>query len=325
MSLIFKSSSLLTTVQDLGRNGFRSHGINPNGAMDKHAVRLINILLGNDENEAVLEIHFPAPKIEFEENAVIALGGANFGAKINDQEIENWRPYFIEKNQLLSFPNKISGNRIYLSVQGGFKIENWLGSKSTNLKAQIGGFGGRKLQKDDRILFNQRTNDKEQKANIKISNTLIPLYSSFPTVRIIEGSEWKKLNETSQTNFLSKKFTIAHNSDRMGFRLTGDKLSLTENIELVSSAVNYGTIQLLPNGQLIILMADHQTTGGYPRIGHIILEDLSLVAQLGENDSLYFKLISIEEAENFALNFERDLSLLKIACQFQMNQREFSK
>ena len=320
MSLIFKSSSLLTTIQDLGRNGFRSHGINPNGAMDKHAVRLINILLGNDENEAVLEIHFPAPKILFEENAVIALGGANFGAKIDDQQIENWRPYFIKKNQLLSFSAKISGNRIYLSVQGGFKIKDWLNSKSTNLKAQIGGFDGRKLQKDDRILFNQRTKNKGQRTNIKISNSLIPLYSSFPTVRVIDGTEYEKLNKISQKHFLSKKFTIAHNSDRMGFRLASDKLSLTENIELVSSAVNYGTIQLLPNGQLIILMADHQTTGGYPRIGHIILEDLPLVAQLGENDSLYFKMISIGEAENLTLSFEKDLNLLKIACRFQMYQ-----
>ena len=207
-----------------------------------------------------------------------------------------------------------------MSVKGGIKIENWLGSKSTNLKANIGGFTGRKLQKDDRIFFNQRSKVKGQRSNVKISNSLIPIYSSFPTVRVIAGAEWENLNKFSQNNFLSDKFGIAHHSDRMGFRLNGEKLSLTENIELVSSAVNYGTIQLLPNEEMIILMADHQTTGGYPRIGHIISEDLPLVAQLGANDSLYFKMISIEEAENLALNFERDLCWLKTACQLRLNQ-----
>ena len=320
MSLIFKSSSLLTTIQDLGRKFFRAFGINPNGVMDIKAMRLINILLGNDENEAVLEIHFPAPKILFEEDVVIALGGADFGAQINSQKIENWRPFFVEKNQTLSFSQKIRGNRIYLSVKGGFKIEKWLESKSTNLKAEIGGFEGKKLHRDDRIFFNQRTKDKGHGTNLKISNSLIPLYSSFPTVRVIAGAEWEHLSKISQNNFLSENFTIAHNSDRMGFRLTGKNLTLTENTELVSSAVNFGTIQLLPNEQMIILMADHQTTGGYPRIAHIISEDLPIVAQLGANDSLYFKMISIEEAENLALNFERDLRWLKIACQFWLKQ-----
>jgi antagonist of KipI len=320
MSLILKSGSLSTTIQDLGRNGFRSFGINPNGVMDRKAARLINILLGNDENEAVLEMHFPAPRIQFEENTMIALGGADFDARISDRRIENWRPHFVEKNQIVHFPNKFSGNRLYLSIKGGFKIENWLGSKSTNLKAKIGGFEGRKLEKEDRIFFNQKSNIEFQKSEIKISSSLIPIYSSFPTIRVMAGAEWEKLNKDSQTNFVSKKFTIAHNSDRMGFRLNSDALCSTENIELVSSAVNFGTIQLLPNGQLIILMADHQTTGGYPRLAHIISEDLPLIAQLGANDSLYFKMSSLEEAEKLALKFERDLNLLKIACRFRMNQ-----
>ena len=318
MSLIFKTNSILTTVQDLGRNEFRSFGVNPNGVMDKKAVRLINTLLGNDGNEAVLEIHFPAPKILFEEDAIISLGGANFDAKIDNQQIENWRINSVKKNQILTFKNKIFGNRIYLSVKGGFKIENWLNSKSTNLKAEIGGFKGRKLQKDDRIPFNQDLKFKVQNSRFKISNSLIPHYSNFPTIRVIIGAEWEKLNEKSQTNFVSKKFTISHKSDRMGFRLNGEKLKMIENFELVSSAVNFGTVQLLPDGNLIILMADHQTTGGYPRIAHIISEDLPLVGQLGANDSLYFQIISLEDAEKLALNFEKDLNLLKIACQFQI-------
>ena len=153
MSILFQTNSLLTTVQDLGRHNSRRFGVNPNGAMDRKAVRLINVLLGNQENEAVLEVHFPAPRILFEESALIACGGADFGARIDDRTIENWRLHFARKGQILSFPKKYFGNRIYLSVKNGFQIESWLQSKSTNLKAKIGGFGGRNLQKNDRIYF----------------------------------------------------------------------------------------------------------------------------------------------------------------------------
>lgn len=316
MSVVFLTNSLLTTVQDLGRTRFRRFGINPNGAMDQTAARLVNILLGNDENEALLETHFPAPKILFEENAVIALGGANFGAMVNETKIENWQPVTVEKGSELSFPTKIFGNRAYLSVKGGFKIENWLASASTNLKAKIGGFEGRSLQKGDKLFFKQRTKDEGQRTNIKISKSLIPHYSSFPTVRVSTGAEFEKLTGASKKNFPAQIFTVRHESDRMGFRLSGENLILRAKLELVSSAVGFGTIQLLPDGQLIILMADHQTTGGYPRLAHVVSGDLPLVAQLGATDKLSFSIISLEEAENLTLLFEKDLNMLKTACRF---------
>lgn len=316
MSLVFLTNSFLTTVQDLGRNYFRRFGINPNGAMDKAAARLVNILLGNDENESVLEMHFPAPKILFEESALAALGGADFGANINDKEIENWRPVYIEKGSVLKFSKKASGNRVYLAIKNGFEIEPWLGSASTNLKAKIGGFEGRSLQKDDKLFFKNQTKPEAVKTNYKISKSLLPPYSSFPTVRVIAGAEFEKLTGESEARFQTRSFTIRHESDRMGFRLRSESLNLTEKFELISSAVGFGTIQLLPEGQLIVLMADHQTTGGYPRVAHIINYDLPLVAQLGANDKLNFQVVTIEEAENLTLAFEKDLNLLKTACGF---------
>ncbi len=173
MSILIQKSGLLSTIQDLGRMGFRRFGINPNGAMDKTAVRLINILLGNDENEDVLEVHFPAPKILFEEDTIVALGGADFGARLDDESIENWRPYFIKKNQTLIFTKKIFGNRAYLSIKGGFKIEKWLGSASTNLIAEIGGFQGRSLQKNDRLIFNSGFKIPNSNSEFKIQNFCI--------------------------------------------------------------------------------------------------------------------------------------------------------
>lgn len=310
MSIVFLTNSLLTTIQDLGRSKFRRFGINSNGAMDKTAVRLINILLGNDENEAVLEMHFPAPKILFEKSAVIAVGGANFGTKLNNINIENWRPFFVEKESALSFPEKISGNRVYLAVKGGFQIEKWLDSASTNLKAKIGGFEGRSLQKNDRLIFKNQAFEKT-KFYYKISRSIIPHYSSFPTVRVIVGAEFEKLNEESKRIFKTQNFSIRNESDRMGFRLKGEKLRLNKKFELVSSAVNFGTIQLLPDGQLIVLMADHQTSGGYPRIANIISQDLPIVGQLGTGDRLNFAFISIENAENLILENEIELNYLK--------------
>ena len=311
MSLLFKKSGILTTIQDLGRNGFRRFGINPNGAMDKSALRLINILLGNTEAEAVLEIHFPAPEILFEKAAVFAVGGADFAPRLNNQAIENWRVYEAEKGGVLKFGEKVFGNRAYLSIKGGFKIKEVLKSKSTNLTAKFGGFEGGKLQNDDRIEFNSKF--KIQNSKFKISYNLIPIYSRFPTVRVIAGAEFENLTAFSEQNFLKTDFVVSSNSDRMGFRLKGEPLYLLDKTELVSSAVNFGTIQLLPDGQMIILMADHQTSGGYPRIAGVIPTDLPLLAQLGANDKIAFHLVSLEEAESVAFEFEKDVHFLKTA------------
>ena len=308
---------MLTTVQDLGRNGFRRFGINQNGAMDRIAVRLINSLLGVDENAAVLEMHFPAPEILFEEPAIFALGGADFSARLNGEPLDNWRVNFAETGTTLKFENKSFGNRAYLSIKGGFKIENWLGSASTNLKAQIGGFQGRKLQTGDRIEFNSKFKIQNSKFNFKVSNALIPFYSKFPTVRAVAGAEFDSLTAISQQIFLKENYTITQNSDRMGFRLAGEPLYLLDPKEMISSAVNFGTIQLLPDGQMIVLMADHQTSGGYPRIANVIGTDLPLLAQLGTNDKVAFHLVSPEEAENLLVRFEKDLILMKTAAKFR--------
>ncbi|MEO8072151.1 MAG: biotin-dependent carboxyltransferase family protein [Acidobacteriota bacterium] len=319
MSIFIKKSGILTTVQDTGRNGFRRFGINPNGAMDAQAVRLINILLGNDDTEAVLEMHFPAPVFEFEEDAVIALGGADFGAKINGQPTENWRPFYVERGNELTFEKKIFGIRAYLAVKGGFELEKWLDSFSTNLRAEIGGFEGRTLQKNDRVFFNSKFQTPNSKFDYKISSSLSPNYQkSAAKIRVIEGAEFEMLTALSELNFLKREFTITPNSDRMGFRLRGEPLYLLDNIELVSSAVNFGTIQLLPDGQMIILMADHQTSGGYPRIANVVSADLPILAQLNPNKTVGFEIVSQEEAENLLMNFENELNYLKFGVKSKL-------
>lgn len=310
MSLRLTTNGILNTIQDLGRYGYQKFGINPNGAMDKTAARLINILLGNNENEAVLEMHFPCPNLLFEADTIIALGGADFGAKINDAEIENWKTYYVEKGSTLKFNEKRFGARVYLSVKNGFETEKWLESSSTNLVANI----GKSLRKNDSLDFKKQSKIKFQSQ--KIANSLLPFYSNFPTVRVIASAEFEMLTALSEQNFLTKSFVVSQESNRMGYRLQGEPLYLLDEISLISSAVNFGTIQLLPNGQIIILMADHQTSGGYPRIANVFSLDLPLLAQLNPNDKIAFHLISQTEAERLVLQHEKDLSFLKLGVKF---------
>jgi len=308
MSLLIRKPGMLSTVQDLGRVGSRRLGINPNGVMDTTAARLINIALGNEENAAVIEMHFPAAEIEFEDDTLIALGGADLGAMLDNVSIPLWQTMFASKGGVLKFKGKVSGNRCYLAVKNGFSIDSWLGSASTNLVAGVGGFEGRKLSVGDRVACATTSEIKK----IKIGRSLFPRYSRFPTVRIVAGSELPLLTAVSERAFLSRPFEITTDSNRMGFRLKGEPLQLLQTKEMLSSAVDFGTIQLLPDGQMIVLMTDHQTTGGYPRIGHVIKHDLPLVAQLGAKDTVSFHLISVEQAEAITMEFERELALCKM-------------
>ena len=319
MSITFLSNSILTTVQDLGRYGARRYGINPGGAMDAKALRLINILLGNHENEAALEMHFPGPQIRFDSDVVFALGGAEFGAVLDDLAVDNWRPVFARAGSVLKFAEKKRGSRCYLNIKGGFAIEPWMNSASTNLKAQVGGFHGRALKKDDVLEFMRRETEDGSPPTVhsspfpyRVSRSLIPFYNSFPTVRVIPGAEYELLSQEARDEFIGQNFSVGLRSDRMGFRLEGKPLILHTEHEFISSPVSFGTIQLLPDGQLIILMADHQTTGGYPRLAHIISEDLPLVGQLGAKDGLGFHVIDIGEAEKLSFDFERELNFLRL-------------
>lgn len=307
MNLLIRKPGILTTVQDLGRIGHRSLGINPNGVMDRTAARLINTLVGNDENEAVLEMHFPAAEIEFENDCSLAIGGADFSGMLNQTSIRNWSSFAVEKGDILKFAKPISGTRTYIAVAGGFAIDEWLGSRSTNLVAAAGGYYGRKLQAGDNIHLRDPRSVKAH----AIGPSLIPKYSRFPTVRVVPSGEFDLLTAISERTFLNDGFTVTRDSNRMGVRLNGPPLHLLHKKEMVSAAVNFGTIQLLPDGQLIVLMADHQTAGGYPRIANVISTDLPLLAQLGPNDGVSFHRVTTEDAERAAAEFEHDLCRLR--------------
>lgn len=317
MTLRFEKAGLMTTVQDLGRAGFARYGVNRNGVMDAAAARLINILLCNHENAAVIEMHYPAPQIVFEQDGTFAIGGADFGALLNGKRVANWTPFSARRGDVLSFEKKILGNRAYLAAGGGFKTTRWLGSSSTNVIAGLGGNNGKKIAAGDTIEYGGRIAAVPTSAAVSFS--LIPYYSRFVTARVIAGGEYELLSSESRQMLIDRDFVVTPRSDRMGFRLAGDPIELAGRHEFISSAVSFGTIQVLPDGQLIVLMADHQTAGGYPRIAHIISRDLPVVAQLGPNDKLAFHLVTIAEAEALAAGFERELQMFRVGCRLLWN------
>jgi antagonist of KipI len=326
MSITVIKPGLLDTVQDMGRFGYSRLGINPGGVMDRYAAQAANMLVGNDTLEAVIEIHFPGAQFLFEQNAMISITGADFCATLNDERLPLWHPVVVRKNAVLHFPGLYYGARCYLGVHGGFCVNKWLNSYSTHLKAGAGGYHGRKLEKGDEIpfressiyfagLLKQGREFEALKWQVATGNT----YEEPHEIYIIKGHEWDQLTAASQTMVAEESFIIHPSSDRMGYQLNGPDLSCEHNNELVSSGVSFGTIQLLPNGQLIVLMADHQTTGGYPRIGHVISAHLPKMAQLRPGDPVHFTITDIATAEQMLIAQQQELNILQRACTERLN------
>jgi len=314
MAIRFRKEGVLDTIQDLGRLGFRRQGVNPNGAMDAAAVRVLNTLLGNDENEAIVEMHFPAGEIEFEAESAFCIAGADFDARLDGERISPWGTHNAKNGSVLRFAGKLDGERVYLGVAGGFRIQPWLGSLSTNLIAQAGGFDGRRLLTGDRIELKNPALAKLSSVAVIAGPSVRSNRSSPSAIRITPGPEFELLTAISVQTLLGSTFEISTQSNRMGFRMSAAELSLIDDTELVSSAVEFGTMQLLPSGQLVILMADHQTTGGYPRIGNVIKRDLPKLAQTNIGASVTFELVTISEPESLDFEFERSLKFLRAGC-----------
>jgi antagonist of KipI len=349
VSVRITEAGIFDTFQDTGRYGFASLGINPGGVMDACAANTANYLAANDQHEAVIELHYPASSFYFEADALVAITGADFSPCVNDQPVPINTPLIIKAGCRLDFTKMKSGMRSYLAVNGGFLLNKWLNSYSTNIKAKAGGWNGRSLRKDDMIPLqpfasesgtnvplsfgNRQEEILENKNSIPVMRTkglgvrslpwhvdVATFYKNDNLIRITRGRECELLTDCSETIIEGNTFSISMQSDRMGYRMNGSPLKLGIEKDMISSAVTRGTVQLLPNGQLIILMADHQTTGGYPRLGHVITADMPTLSQLRPNTSIRFSIVTLEEAENLLLEQEHHLQQIKSACHFRLQQ-----
>ncbi|MGK7378719.1 biotin-dependent carboxyltransferase family protein [Planococcus sp. 1R117A] len=310
-------SGLQTTVQDLGRFGFQKYGVIASGAMDPFAHRTANLLVGNEENAATLEIAMVGPAIQFEEDTFIALCGGDLSPEIDGTAIKMWRTIAVKEGSVLKFGAPRTGCRVYLAATGGIDVPDVMNSKSTYLRAGIGGFHGRALKAGDIIpthpvspshaasLLHATDNELEWKI-------AAPRYFDEPVVRMMKGRQFELFNSDSKEEIFSEAFSVSSHSDRMGYRLEGIKLSLEEPKELISEAVAFGSIQVPADGNPIVLLADRQTTGGYPKIGQVASVDLPLISQLKPGDRIRFKEISVEEAQKRYIEQEHQIRQLKI-------------
>ncbi|GEO11504.1 biotin-dependent carboxyltransferase family protein [Segetibacter aerophilus] len=324
MSLTIIKGGILDTIQDQGRFGYQHKGINPTGAIDRFSFKLSNCLLGKEMDEACIEMHFPAAVIQFNIATIICITGADFSPTIDKISIPLNQPVAVSAGAILQFTKVRSGVRCYLSIYNNLNLKKWLGSYSTNIKASAGGFEGRALKTGD--VIGLRENDainhylEEKKFRVLSWKALPARETSTKHIECIEGSEWDWLTEESKQVFTENQFMVTNVADRMGYRLKGLELKLKEQKQLVSSGVTFGTMQLLPNEQLIVLMADHQTTGGYPRIANVISAHLPALAQMAPGTKLTFKMTDINRAEQQILQQHQYLLSVQYASSFNIEK-----
>jgi antagonist of KipI len=292
---------ILSTFQDKGRFGYQSVGINIGGVMDNLSFRLLNMILGNHSNEAALEIHFPGPHIEFEEFCFFAITGAEFNATLNQKLLTKNKIYKAKPGDHLVFKHKSNGERLYFGVKGGLEVPDWLNSKSSNSQLNFPEF-----------CQNLALNNKVELAIDRTQYGVSFNYDfTSKIIRFVPSFEFEKLDIASKKNLLNSDFLITKDSNRMGYRLSGEPMVLLENKEMVSASVIKGTIQLLPDGQLIVLMADAQVSGGYPKLGFVIENDVSKLSQLGFQSKIEFEMVSYEHAVKIMLQTEKSFDLIK--------------
>jgi antagonist of KipI len=324
-SITILKQGMADSIQDLGRFGYQQFGINPTGAMDIVAAKVANFLVGNVATEAVFELHFPAAVFQFNVDALIALSGGDFSATINDEPIPINTPIIVEANSILKFTKLVSGARCYLAVNGGLAIEKWLGSYSTHIKANAGGYSGRMLQKGEVININTNKNfishlNGQSFVTMQWQADVVELYKDVTNIQIIAGNEHALLTEASAEVLIDSTFVITAKSDRMGYQLHGIPLQLKQPLSLISTAVTRGTVQLLPNGELIVLMADHQTVGGYPRVAQIAQIAMPKLAQLQAHQRVTFSIISHQQAVELLRLQQQYLLHIQNACIFKLKE-----
>ncbi len=329
MSIKILKPGVFSTVQDLGRTSFLDQAVPVSGVMDKVSATIANLLVGNDEGAALIEIVDGNFECVTQADVLVALVSGNAYVEIDNKLTPINRPLFIPKGSTIKLKYNIVGRYSYLAIAGGWDVPELLGSKSTFVTAEFGGHNGRLLKKDDE-LFGSQTLSKQNEIlfqnlageNVNWATWSVParqfLFNSNSKVRVIEGREFDWFEELSLAEFFSKPYHF-NNGNRMGYRLGGEKIERkkSQQSELLSTAVVHGTMQVTGDGSLILLMADCQTTGGYPRLVKVAEVDLPICAQLKPGQAIHFELINLKEAEKLYLDLQTDLQKLATAIQLK--------
>ena len=322
MALEVLDGGLLTTVQDLGRHGYERYGVPVAGAMDPFALRAANWLVGNPPGASALEITLAGPRLRATEKCLVAVAGADLGLRVNGWDLPPWMAVFVRQGWTIQFTGRKSGCRAVLAVAGGIDVEPVMESRSTYLSGGFGGLEGRALRRGDLVPIGSAGFHLPERAGRTFPRHLIPDYSDAPTIRVVLGPQDDYFTDEGIATFLSGEYEVSPTSDRMGCRLVhippypegrgqGEggseqkESTLTPTLSLrgrgsnlISDGIPLGAVQVPPDGQPIVMLADRQTTGGYPKIATVISADISLLAQCVPGQScVRFEAVSVEEAQ----------------------------
>jgi antagonist of KipI len=308
-AIVVIKAGMLTTVQDSGRWGYQSRGVPVAGPMDPVSHRLANALVGNGRDAALLEVTLLGPELEFEDERLVAVAGADFELSLDGRQVPSHAPFTVAAGSHLRFGARRLGARAYLAVSGGITIEPVLGSRSTHLVSGMGGVGGRAVLAGDRLPLGDPS--LAQGMALAPQDAIIALPDRHATIRVLAGPQQGYFAADALAVLQSAPYVIAQNSDRMGFRLEGPRLTHARGADLISDATPLGVLQVPASGHPILLMADRQTTGGYPKIATVIAADLTVAGQLAPSDTITFAVCTPADALKALIAQERALMALE--------------
>ena len=295
-SLAVVEPGLLTTVQDLGRSGYLRYGIPPSGPVDRWAFILANRLVGNPDTAAGLECTLIGPKLEALDPCLIAVTGAEMPVTVNNQEVPRWTAVRLKVGNVLRLGPALRGVRAYLALSGGIEVPPVLGSRSTYLRGQVGGLEGRQLGKGDLLSLGLPAVSLDAAKGLRVRPECIASYSEKPEVRFILGPQADRFTPAGIAAFLEGPYEMLPQSDRMGARLRGPRITHTRGHDIISDGVPLGGIQVIGDGQPIVLLVDRQSTGGYTKIATVCSFDIGRVGQARPGQRLRFRSVSVDEA-----------------------------
>ena len=309
-------AGFLTSIQDSGRAGLREFGVSSGGALDPHALRVANLLVGNEESAAGLEITFGGMRLRFVDDRIVAWCGGDFDGRVGLTALPSGHPALVQAGEDFSIESPTIGCRAWLAVSGGIDVPIVLGSRSADLKAGFGGLNGRPARDGDQFPLGENS-ERARKLIEKLRSEKVASWKPphdwsstarrKPVLRFIRGVDSGHCVPAALKIFGSESFFVSPDSDRMGVRLEGPRLERSDDVDLLSEAVAPGTIQVPPNGKPILLLNDCQTIGGYPKLAHVITVDLPVAAQLRPADVVRFSEVSLADAHRALAGRERDL------------------
>ena len=316
MKMIITRAGYLSSVQDLGRTGYRQVGVSLGGALDSFGLRVANLLVGNDESAAGLEITFGGLQLQFADERVVAWCGGEFDVHLGSTPLPAGHAALVSAGERLKFGLPKVGCRCWLAMSGGINVAPVLGSRSTDLRANFGGFEGRPLRDGDVVpLGAARPSQTGVAAGISswtAPHNWVSPAKRDPILRFVPGTDWKRFDASTLQLLTSQPFAVSADSDRMGVRLDSPELKRQDDVDLISEGVAPGTMQVPPSGKPILLLGDCQTIGGYPKIAHVITVDLGIAAQLRAGDQVRFSEVSLADACRFLLEREQQWERFRV-------------